>query len=1455
METTVVTTVVTTTVPTTTSKATTVTEATTTAVTTTTPMGTTRTEETTTLSTTTTPAQTTAMECYEPQEPLQEVTALTYEASFSQPTTITGIKLPANSFPTMTTVVFRIKRAEGDEWIIVPAQSTESGSGDFSGSGPGESESQGEVTFSLSDSAPTNLWLPSELGPVRAIEATFGDALNLGNEIKVYGCQGKSTTLWTSTRTTTVTTPSMEETTTVIEHSTSAPEESTIVKTTATPGGTTSVSELTTTLTQEATTATPKVTTTPACEENREWKCGCSTTCEDMANNPSCNNCVYACHCAEGYVLDDGECVREESCPCYYNGQFYQYGEEVILDDCYSATCGPTVIRLENSKVKSCNIDTCAEGMRLYDLQDGSCCRCVPECIDGREWREDPRERCERTCDSDTEVCNVEGRESPCYCSDNMVWNGTACADSCQCEHDGTWMEGNCTYCEYTDPISCIKSCHKNCTLECAADEEVEDVPDECCRCVPRERCIDPDVPNGYIELNEAWAISECKIAECIKIGTQYIIRETISSECVPGTTTPQFTSPTVPTTPVPETTTPQVTSSAVPTTTLSVTESTTAEGRTTTASTLPTEEVCQERCHVEVTCDSSIEDIPFPTDSDCKKITDLAANPDCACKAGYYKDTIENQEEFLANVGLVSNTKMCVKPLGETECTYCQYNGEEVRYGSYITIPGDCTKCQCIRNPETDARETSPYVLDCEPFEPENCQLSTTTTVSNVCDEECSCNVTCDERGQGASVSLNCSDNEDCRNCMCTDTLIRDYIWGTSLCLRMPICPECFFNNQVIQPGEKFTMGTCKDCVCDQMGPMGSLGGAVFCTTTCLLTEEDCSQNGLVLDNTEGKCCECREEVTTTTETITTKATTEHSTEGPTTTMTTTVTTVETTKLPVTTKLATTLAPTTSTHSVTTTEGPKVTSVTTRVSVSTAATPTSNVLTTVTERVTEEKMTTTPAPVTSPLPTTRARETSRIPSVTSPIPTTITTVPTTETVGKTTTISPTTKLFQSSTIVPSTVLTTTAAPAITTLPRPANPTEPKKQTKHIPTTTLGTTEGTVGVTTTAFTTPTPEVKTTTAVLTTPPTVKTTKTVETTFPRVETTPEIITTRGIPTTAATTRVFETTTLPSVGTTTVIPTTMTRRVTTTPMPTTTSVTTMPTTAATTIATTTRLTTPGICDEPLSDISDVSIVMTPVNEVGLVMWGNVWNVLNPTGQLPMSLMVTFSTPVTVSSVVIGDQRNSITGVTIRLQYRQSGQQSLNPVQRADGSLDFQLQTSGDSSSPWNVELPETMMQVTDIAEFWITVTALDNTANAVYFTFDFKGCIVGHTTTPTERITTIVTPTMTETTRVQEEETTKYSTFTPTTGEVMVPTTPATSMETTVVTTVVTTSVPTSTSKPTTVTEATTTAVTTTTPMGTTKTEETTTLSTTTPTQTAAMETTTLGQSGRSKSALYL
>ena len=42
----------------------------------------------------------------------------------------------------MTTVVFRIKRAEGDEWITVPAENADSGSGDLSGSGSGDSETQ-----------------------------------------------------------------------------------------------------------------------------------------------------------------------------------------------------------------------------------------------------------------------------------------------------------------------------------------------------------------------------------------------------------------------------------------------------------------------------------------------------------------------------------------------------------------------------------------------------------------------------------------------------------------------------------------------------------------------------------------------------------------------------------------------------------------------------------------------------------------------------------------------------------------------------------------------------------------------------------------------------------------------------------------------------------------------------------------------------------------------------------------------------------------------------------------------------------------------------------------------------------------------------------------------------------------------------------------------------------------
>ncbi|XP_072179196.1 uncharacterized protein [Diadema setosum] len=238
------------------------------------------TQTTVTYTTSATEQPTTTPECYEPQEPLQSVSPLTYEASFSQPTTITGIKLSANSFASVTTVVFRIKRTDGDEWITVPAESTDSGSGsgDLSGSGSGESENQGEVTFALSDSASTNLWLPSTLGPVRAIEATFGAPLNLGNQIEVYGCQGPTPAPTTRGTSPPVISPTAPSTTTPPTERTTAAEKTTKsgqseigsprtrpprpTKTTAAPTTKqTTVEVLETTVTPEATTATVKYTT------------------------------------------------------------------------------------------------------------------------------------------------------------------------------------------------------------------------------------------------------------------------------------------------------------------------------------------------------------------------------------------------------------------------------------------------------------------------------------------------------------------------------------------------------------------------------------------------------------------------------------------------------------------------------------------------------------------------------------------------------------------------------------------------------------------------------------------------------------------------------------------------------------------------------------------------------------------------------------------------------------------------------------------------------------------------------------------------------------------------------------------------------------------------------------------------------------------------------------------
>ena len=59
----------------------------------------------------------------------------------------------------------------------------------------------------------------------------------------------------------------------------------------------------------------------------------CQPSCKEP--NPTCvsSECVEGCACPEGKVLEDGECIDLDECPCYLYGEKYQDGE-VAKKDC-----------------------------------------------------------------------------------------------------------------------------------------------------------------------------------------------------------------------------------------------------------------------------------------------------------------------------------------------------------------------------------------------------------------------------------------------------------------------------------------------------------------------------------------------------------------------------------------------------------------------------------------------------------------------------------------------------------------------------------------------------------------------------------------------------------------------------------------------------------------------------------------------------------------------------------------------------------------------------------------------------------------------------------------------------------------------------------------------------------------------------------------------------------------
>ena len=89
------------------------------------------------------------------------------------------------------------------------------------------------------------------------------------------------------------------------------------------------------------------------CGTNEEYTtCGskCPKTCDDVANmkrETSCASvCIPGCFCKQGYVLNNGSCVEESTCPCHPHAHYecgsmcpitcnnYQNPPEVCTMDC-----------------------------------------------------------------------------------------------------------------------------------------------------------------------------------------------------------------------------------------------------------------------------------------------------------------------------------------------------------------------------------------------------------------------------------------------------------------------------------------------------------------------------------------------------------------------------------------------------------------------------------------------------------------------------------------------------------------------------------------------------------------------------------------------------------------------------------------------------------------------------------------------------------------------------------------------------------------------------------------------------------------------------------------------------------------------------------------------------------------------------------------------------------------
>ncbi|XP_075422967.1 uncharacterized protein LOC142463946 [Ascaphus truei] len=83
----------------------------------------------------------------------------------------------------------------------------------------------------------------------------------------------------------------------------------------------------------------------------------CQKSCQTFETECYSTQCVSGCMCPKGLVADEGDCVREDQCPCNHNDEIYEAGATIRVQ-CNTCTC--------NKRKWECTSNTCLGNCAVY---------------------------------------------------------------------------------------------------------------------------------------------------------------------------------------------------------------------------------------------------------------------------------------------------------------------------------------------------------------------------------------------------------------------------------------------------------------------------------------------------------------------------------------------------------------------------------------------------------------------------------------------------------------------------------------------------------------------------------------------------------------------------------------------------------------------------------------------------------------------------------------------------------------------------------------------------------------------------------------------------------------------------------------------------------------------------------------------------------------------------------